>query len=142
VVLAKERLQSGSAAAQVGQAPASRATAAEASPDPDRPGARRPELPVTASARLCFRTVAYLASMTTCWLSWSAAVSCAEEPILEASMEMAGKLAPGRQSGHGVNVGAGVCYQVARFGGLPPGLPHARLGGRGAIAGAFGLRAG
>jgi hypothetical protein len=45
----------------------------------------------------------------------------ADEPILEASMQMAGKLAPGRQSGHGVNAGAGVRYQVARFGGPRPG---------------------
>jgi hypothetical protein len=49
-------------------------------------------------------------------------------------MEMAGKLAPGRQSGHGVNARAGVRCQVAGFGGPPSGLPHARLGGRGAAS--------
>jgi hypothetical protein len=53
---------------------------------------------------------------------------------LEASVEMAGKLVPGRQSGHGVNAGAGGRYQVAGFGGPPPGLPHARLGGRSAVS--------
>jgi hypothetical protein len=44
---------------------------------------------------------------------------------------MAGKLAPGRRSDHGVNAGAGGRYQVARFGGPPPGLPEARPGLRG-----------
>jgi hypothetical protein len=44
---------------------------------------------------------------------------------LEASIKMAGKLAPDRQSGHGANTGAGVCYQVARIGSLPSGLPGA-----------------
>ena len=58
-------------------------------------------------------------------------VSCADEPILEASMEMARKLAPGRQSCR-VNAGAGVRYQAAGFGGPPPGLPAAQLGSRGA----------
>ena len=38
------------------------------------------------------------------------------------------------QSGHGANAGAGVRYQVARFGSPPSGLPHARLGGRSAVA--------
>jgi hypothetical protein len=56
----------------------------------------------------------------------------ADEPLLEAPMEMAGKLAWGRQPGHGVNVGAGVRYQVARVGSPPPGRPDAGLGGRGA----------
>ena len=45
----------------------------------------------------------------------SSGVLRADEPLLEASIEMAGKLAPGRQSGHGVNAGAGVRYQVARI---------------------------
>ena len=58
----------------------------------------------------------------------------AHEPLLEASMEMSGKLAPGWQSDHGVNAGGGMCYQVARFGGPLPGVPHVRLVGRGAIA--------
>jgi hypothetical protein len=50
-------------------------------------------------------------------------------------MEMAGKLAPGWQpSDHGVDVGARMRYQVARFGGPLPGVPHARLVGRVAIA--------
>jgi len=57
----------------------------------------------------------------------------ADEPILEASMEMAGKLASGRQSCR-VNAGAGVRYQVARFGGPSSGLPHAQLDGRGAAS--------
>ena len=56
------------------------------------------------------------------------------EPILEASMEMAGELAPGRQSGHGINAGAGVRCRAARFGGRPSDLPHAPLGGRGAAS--------
>jgi hypothetical protein len=47
-------------------------------------------------------------------------------------MAMAGKLAPGRQSGR-VNAGAALRYQVARFGGLPSGLPHARLGDQGTV---------
>jgi hypothetical protein len=61
----------------------------------------------------------------------SSGVLRADEPILEASMEMAGKLASGRQSCR-VNAGAGVRYQVARFGGPSSGLPHAQLDGRGA----------
>jgi hypothetical protein len=64
----------------------------------------------------------------------SSGVLRADEPILEASMEMAGKLAPDRQSGHGINSGAGVRCQVARLGSPPPGLPHNRLGGRGAAS--------
>ena len=66
----------------------------------------------------------------------------ADEPILEASMEMAGKPAPGRQSGHGVNAGAGLRYRIARVAGPPPGLPHASLGGRGATADAGAMKAG
>jgi hypothetical protein len=42
-------------------------------------------------------------------------------------MEMAGKLAPGRQSCQ-VNARAAVRCQVAGFGGLQPGLAHAGLG--------------
>ena len=57
----------------------------------------------------------------------------ADERLLEASVEMARKLAPGRQSCR-VDARAGVRYQVARFGGPPPGLPHAQLGGRGAAS--------
>jgi hypothetical protein len=64
----------------------------------------------------------------------SSGILRAHEPLLEASIEMAGKLAPGRQSGHLVNAGAGVCRQVPRFGGPPSDLPHARLGGRGAVS--------
>jgi hypothetical protein len=56
----------------------------------------------------------------------------ADEPILEAWMEMAGKLAPGPQSCRGDNAGPGVLYHVARIDGLPSGLPHAGLGGRSA----------
>jgi hypothetical protein len=44
-------------------------------------------------------------------------------------MEMAGKLAPGRQSGH-INSGGTVRYQAARIGNRPSGFPRARLGGR------------
>ena len=44
-------------------------------------------------------------------------------------MEMAGKLAPGRQSGH-INASGAVRYQVARTGNQPAGLPRTRLGGR------------
>ena len=47
-------------------------------------------------------------------------------------MAMAGKLPHGRQSGR-VNAGAAVRYLVARFGGSLSGLPHARLGGQGAV---------
>jgi hypothetical protein len=55
--------------------------------------------------------------------------SCADERLLEASVEMAGELAPGRES-YRVDARAGVRYQVARFGGPPPG----RLGARGAAS--------
>jgi hypothetical protein len=83
----------------------------------------------------------------------SSGVASADEPLLEASIEMAGKLGPGRQSGHGVNAGITVRRQVARFAGPPPGLPDARLGGRstdslrclagrGAIADAHAMDAG
>jgi hypothetical protein len=48
---------------------------------------------------------------------------------------VAGRITPGRQSGLGVNAGAGL-------GGPPPGVPHARLGGRGVIAEAGGMDAG
>jgi hypothetical protein len=58
----------------------------------------------------------------------------ADEPILEAWMEMAGKLAPGPQSCRGDNAGPGVLYHVARIDGLPSGLPHAGLGGRSAAS--------
>lgn len=61
----------------------------------------------------------------------SSGVLRAGEPILEAWMEMAGKLVPGRRSGHGVNAVAGVRCRVAGFGGPPSGLPPAGLGGRG-----------
>ena len=60
----------------------------------------------------------------------SGGVLRADEPIPGASVEMAGRIAPGRQSGLGVNAGAGF------------GVPHARLGGRGVIADAGGMDAG
>jgi hypothetical protein len=47
-------------------------------------------------------------------------------------MAMAVKPAPGRQSGR-LNAGAAPRYQVAKFGGLPSGLLHARLGGQGVV---------
>jgi hypothetical protein len=59
----------------------------------------------------------------------------------EASGEMAGKLAPGRQSGHGVNAETGV-RQVARSGGPLPSVPHAQLGGRAVTADAVDTKAG
>ena len=49
-------------------------------------------------------------------------------------MQMAGELAPDRQSGHGINAGTGVRGQVAGFGGRPSDLPHAVAGGRGAAS--------
>jgi hypothetical protein len=58
----------------------------------------------------------------------------AHEPLLEASIEMAGKLAPGRRSCRGVNAGAAVGHQVARVSGPPAHFPHARLGGQGAAS--------
>jgi hypothetical protein len=58
----------------------------------------------------------------------------ADEPIVEAWMEMAGKLAPGPQSCRGDNAGPGVLYHVARIDGLPSGLPRAGLGGRSAAS--------
>jgi hypothetical protein len=64
----------------------------------------------------------------------SSGVLRGDEPILEASMEIAGELAPDRQSGHGINAGTGVRCQVAGFGGRPSDLPHALLGGRGAVS--------
>jgi len=59
----------------------------------------------------------------------SRGVPRADAPTQEASMEMAGKLAPSRQSGH-ISSGATVGYQMARIGSRPSGLPHTRLGGR------------
>jgi hypothetical protein len=64
----------------------------------------------------------------------SSCVLRADEPILEAWMEMAGKLVPGRRSGHGVNAVAGVRCRVAGFGAPPSGLPPAGLGGRGVVS--------
>jgi hypothetical protein len=58
----------------------------------------------------------------------------AHEPLLEAPIEMAGKLARGRQSCHGVNAGADVRHQVARIGNPPSGASRARLGGQGAAS--------
>jgi hypothetical protein len=57
----------------------------------------------------------------------------AHEPLLEASIEMAGKLAPGRQSSRGVNAGADV-HQPARIRSLLSRLPCARLRGLGAAS--------
>jgi hypothetical protein len=53
----------------------------------------------------------------------------AHEPLLEASIEMAGKLAPGQQSGH-VDAGTVVRHRAARIGSPSSGLPHVRLGGQ------------
>ena len=76
----------------------------------------------------CFRTVACVASMTTCW---SAAVSCAvTSRSWRLRRKWPGELAPDRQSGHGINAGTGVRCQVARFGGRPSDLPYALLGRR------------
>jgi hypothetical protein len=50
-------------------------------------------------------------------------------------MGMAGKLGRGRRSNYDVNAGVG------GFGGPPPGPWHPRLGGRGVIADADGMRA-
>jgi hypothetical protein len=61
---------------------------------------------------------------------------------LEASVKMAGKLAPGRQSDRGVNTRADVRYQVAGFAGSPPSVPHARPRDRRVIAEAAGTKAG
>ena len=63
----------------------------------------------------------------------SSGVLRAHEPLLEASIKMAGKLAPGRQSGRGVNAGSAVAYQVARFG-PPSGPSHTPDGGRAAAS--------
>jgi hypothetical protein len=63
----------------------------------------------------------------------SSGVLRGDEPIPEASMEMAGELAPDPQSGHG-DAGTGVRRQVARSGGRPSDLPHALLRGRGAAS--------
>jgi hypothetical protein len=65
----------------------------------------------------------------------SSGVPRAGEPVPGASAGMAGKPAPGRRPGPGVDAGAG-------SGGPPPGVPHARPGGRGVIAGAGGVDAG
>jgi len=105
--------------------------AAEASPGTRIARERRPELPVTASAHLVLQDGGmrgvddYLLAKLA-----SSGVLRGDEPILEASTEMAGELAPDRQSGHGINAGTGVRCQVARFGGRPSDLPHALLGGR------------
>jgi hypothetical protein len=51
---------------------------------------------------------------------------------LEASVEIARKLAwVGR---HIASMRGLLCYQAARFGGPPPGRPHARPGARGAAS--------
>jgi hypothetical protein len=70
---------------------------------------------------------------------------------MEASIEMARKLALGRESGHGVNAGAGARYQAARIVSPPPGSagqPCSRrsvslhhLAGRAVIAGAGAIKA-
>jgi hypothetical protein len=44
----------------------------------------------------------------------SSGVLRGDEPTLEASMEMAGELAPDRQSGHGINAGIGVRCLASR----------------------------
>jgi hypothetical protein len=48
-------------------------------------------------------------------------------------MEMARKLAPGRQSGH-INSGGTVRYQAARIGNRPSGFPRTRQGGRAGVS--------
>jgi hypothetical protein len=75
----------------------------------------------------------------------SSGILRAHEPLLEASIEMAGKLAPGRQSGHGVNAGADVRHQAVKIDSPPSYVPYTRhsrgaaslrcLAGRGAVAG-------
>ena len=64
----------------------------------------------------------------------SSGVLRADERVLEASIKMSGKLAPNRQSGHGVIAEAGVRCEVTRFGGL---LSGRRAGVR--AAGRWGL---
>jgi hypothetical protein len=109
--------------------------AAEASPGTRIARERRPELPVTASAYLVLQDGGmrgvddYLLAKLA-----SSGVLRGDEPILEASTEMAGELAPDRQSGHGINAGTGVRCQIARFRGRPSDLPHALLGRRGAAS--------
>jgi hypothetical protein len=76
---------------------------------------------------------ARVASITTCSLSWPAAVSCACTSRSWRRRSRWPGLAPGRQSGQ-VNAGAAVRYRVARIGGPPSGLPRTWLGGRGAAS--------
>jgi hypothetical protein len=83
----------------------------------------------------------------------SSSVLRAGEPILEASMELAGKLARVGSQVAASMLWAGARCQVAGFDGPLPGLPHAGLGwpgaaslrclaDQGAIADADGMRAG
>jgi hypothetical protein len=55
---------------------------------------------------------------------------------------MAGKLASGREAGHGVDMEAGVRYQAAGFGDPPPSTPHALPCALRDTADAVGMKAG
>jgi len=136
VVLAKERLQCGPTAVQVGRGDCEprQPLVRKSAQGGGSPGSAAAGLPVTPSAYLCFRTVACLVDDYLLAKLASSGVLRADEPILEAWMEMAGKLVPGRLSGHGVNAVAGVRCRVGGFGGPPSGLPPAGLGGRGVVS--------
>jgi hypothetical protein len=83
---------------------------------PDRPGSRRPG-DIGHRERALVPQDGCTRGADDCLLARliSSGVPRADAPTLEASMEMAGKLAPGRQSGH-ISSGATVGYQMARIG--------------------------
>jgi hypothetical protein len=77
--------------------------------------------------------VTCLASMTACWLSLSGAIPACGPAAF------GGVDGDGREAGAGQPVGsrpcaAGVRYQIARFGGPPPGLARTRTGAHGAAS--------
>jgi hypothetical protein len=149
VVRGKECLQSGPAAAQGDSAPASRGKRCSGSQpgDPDRPGARQPELPVTAAPHYALGRL-HVASMTTCCLSWSAAISARC------------RVTPGGVDGDGWEAGAGptvrsrqcrgrsalsgrqVRWPAVGSAARPAGRPGRSLAGRDAIADAGVMKAG
>jgi hypothetical protein len=106
----------------------------EAQPrDPGRPGSRRPGTAGHRERAGAAGAAARVASVTTCSLSWPAAVPCACTSRSWRRRSRWPGLAPGRQSGQ-VSAGAAVRYLVATFGGPPSRLPRTWLGSRGAAS--------
>jgi hypothetical protein len=78
------------------------------------------------------------AGVATNSLNWLAAVSCTRMSRSWRLDQDGREARAGPGSCHGVNAGAAVPHQVVRIGRPPSGLPHIRLGGRGA-ASLYGL---